>query len=166
MDAYCAEIRKLEGKFYGIEYHHVVRDQNQLADHLSKLGSSHAVIPPGVFVQDLLAPSIKEDKEVQEVSPAKQLVLIVLSPAANWREQFIKYLTSTEVPADKTETECLIRRSKHYVLVDDNLMRKSAKERILQKCITQEEGVKLLLEIHSGSCGNHAASRTLVGKAF
>ena len=28
MDAYCAEIRKLERKFYGIEYHHVVRDQN------------------------------------------------------------------------------------------------------------------------------------------
>ncbi|XP_066319865.1 uncharacterized protein [Miscanthus floridulus] len=24
--------KKLEGKFYGIEYHHVVRDQNQLAD--------------------------------------------------------------------------------------------------------------------------------------
>ena len=24
MDAYCSEIRKLEGKFYGIEYHHVV----------------------------------------------------------------------------------------------------------------------------------------------
>ena len=28
MDAYCVKIRKLEGKFYGIEYHHVVRDQN------------------------------------------------------------------------------------------------------------------------------------------
>ena len=52
------------------------------------------------------------------------------------------------------------------MLVDDNLMRKSAKEGILQKCITQEEGVKLLLEIHSGSYGNHMASRTLVGKAF
>jgi ribonuclease HI len=24
MDAYCKEIRKLEGKFYGIEYTHVV----------------------------------------------------------------------------------------------------------------------------------------------
>ena len=24
MDAYCSEIRKLEGKFYGIEYHHIV----------------------------------------------------------------------------------------------------------------------------------------------
>ena len=64
MDAYCAEIRKLEGKFYDIEYHHMVRDQNQLADHLSKLGSSHAAILLGVFIQDLLVPSIKEDKEV------------------------------------------------------------------------------------------------------
>ena len=24
MDAYCAEIRKLKGKFYSIEYHHMV----------------------------------------------------------------------------------------------------------------------------------------------
>ena len=166
MDAYCAEIRKLEGKFYGIEYHHVVRDQNQLANHLSKICSSCAVIPPGVFVQDLLAPSIKEEKEVQEIPPAEQLVLTVPSPATDWREQFIKYLTSAKVPANKTEIERLIRQSKHYMLVDDNLMRKSAKEGILQKCITQEEGVKLLLKIHSGSCGNHAASRNLVGKAF
>ncbi|XP_066396055.1 uncharacterized protein [Miscanthus floridulus] len=136
MDAYCAEIRKLEGKFYGIMYHHVVRDQNQPADQLSKIGSSRAMVPPGVFVQDLLVPSIKEEKEVEEVPPTEQLVLAVPSPIANWREQFIKYLTSTEVPTDKTETERLIRRSKHYVLVDDNLMRKSAKEGILQKCIT------------------------------
>ncbi|XP_066323504.1 uncharacterized protein [Miscanthus floridulus] len=103
MDAYCAEIKKLEGKFYDIEYHHV----------------------------DLLAPSIKEDTEVQEVPPVEQLVLTVPSPAADWREQFIKYLTSTEVPTDKAETELLIHRSKHYVLVDGNLMRKSAKEGIL-----------------------------------
>ena len=86
MDAYCAKIKKLEGKFYGIEYHHVAHDQNQLADHLSKLGSSHTVIPLGVFVQDLLAPSIKEDKEIQEVSLAEQLVLMVPSPVADWRE--------------------------------------------------------------------------------
>ena len=90
---------------------------------------------------------------------------MVPSPAADWREQFIKYLSSAEVPTDKTKTKCLIRRSKHYVLVDGNLMRKSAKEGILQKCITQE-GVKLLLKIQSGSCGNHVASRNLVDKAF
>ena len=136
MDAYCVEIRKLEGKFYGIEYHHVVRDQNQLANHLSKIGSSHTVIPPRVFVQDLFMSSIKEEKEVREIPPAEQLVLTVPSPVADCREQFIKYLTSAEVPVDKTETECLVYRSKLYVLVDGSLMRKSAKEEILQKCIT------------------------------
>ena len=94
------------------------------------------------------------------------MILVVPSPAADWREKFIRYLTSVEAPVDKTETEHLIHRSKHYVLVDDNLMRKSAKEGILQKCITQEDGVKLLLKIHSGSYGNHAALRTLVGKSF
>ena len=124
------------------------------------------MVPPEVFVQDLVASSIKEEKEIQEVPPAKQLVLTVPLPTADWREQFIKYLSSAEVPADKTETECLTRQSKHYVLVNDNLMRKSAKEGILQKCIIQEDGVKLLLEIHFGSYGNHVASRTLVGKAF
>ena len=61
---------------------------------------------------------------------------MVPSPVADWREQFIKYLTNAKVPTDKTETECLIRQSKHYVLVDGNLMRKSAKEGILHKCIT------------------------------
>ena len=90
MDAYYAKIRKLEGKFYGIEYHHVVRDQNQPADQLSKIGSSRAVVLPGVFIQDLLVPSIKEEKEVEEVPPAEQLVLAVPSPVADWREQFIK----------------------------------------------------------------------------
>ena len=71
MDVYCSEIRKLESKFYGIEYHHMVRDQNQPADQLSKIGSSHAAVPPGIFAQDLLAPSIKEDKVVLEIPPAE-----------------------------------------------------------------------------------------------
>ena len=54
------------------------------------------MIAPGVFVQDLSMPSIKEEKEVQEIPPAEQLVLTVPSPAADWREQFIKYLTSVK----------------------------------------------------------------------
>ena len=63
------------------------------------------MILPGVFIQDLFMPSIKTEKEVQEIPPTEQLVLTVPSSATDWREQFIKYLTSTEVPADKTKTE-------------------------------------------------------------
>ena len=57
-------------------------------------------------------------------------------------------------------------RSKQYLLVDGKLWRKNAKEEILMKCITQEDGEQLLDKIHSSSYGNHAVLRTLVGKAF
>jgi len=45
-------------------------------------------------------------------------------------------------------------------------MRKHASSKVLLKCISQDDGIKLLDDIHAGSCGNHVASRTLVGKAF
>jgi ribonuclease HI len=60
MDAYCVEVRKLENKFYGLEFHHIVRDNNIAADVLSKLGSTRAQVPAGVFVHELHAPSIPE----------------------------------------------------------------------------------------------------------
>ena len=69
MDAYCAAIRKLEDKFYGIEYHHVVWADNQATDELSKLGSTQAEVPAGVFIQDLVTPSIKQGQEGVEEKP-------------------------------------------------------------------------------------------------
>jgi hypothetical protein len=59
-----------------------------------------------------------------------------------------------------------MRRSKQYLLVDGVLMHKNAKEAVLMKCITREVDIQLLHEIHSGTCGNHAASWTLFSKAF
>jgi hypothetical protein len=58
MNAYCAEVCKLEDHFEGIEFHYVSRDNNVVADILSKLGSKHTLVPAGVFVQDLRKPSI------------------------------------------------------------------------------------------------------------
>jgi ribonuclease HI len=59
MDTCVQEVRKLENKFSGLEVHHVVRDHNVGADILSKLGSTRAQVPAGVFVQELKQPSIK-----------------------------------------------------------------------------------------------------------
>jgi ribonuclease HI len=60
IDAYCLEVRKLKNKFYGLEFHHVVRDNNVAADVMSKLGSTRSQVPAGVFVHELHAPSILE----------------------------------------------------------------------------------------------------------
>jgi hypothetical protein len=55
MDVYYLEVRKLKNKFYDLEFHHVVRDNNVAVDILSKLGSTRAQVPVGVFVHELHA---------------------------------------------------------------------------------------------------------------
>jgi ribonuclease HI len=50
MDAYVQEVHKLENKFSGLKVHHVVREHNVGADILSKLGSTRAQVPVGVFI--------------------------------------------------------------------------------------------------------------------
>ena len=132
MDAYCAVIRKLEDKFYGIEYHHMVWANNQEADELSKIESTRANVPAKVFVQDLVTPSIKQGQEGVEEKPTTE-PLVASAPAlsSDWRQPFIKYLTTIDVPADNTERECLTRRSKHYILVEGKLYHKNAKEELL-----------------------------------
>jgi hypothetical protein len=176
MDAYCKEIRKLEGKFNGIEYTHVVQDKNQAVDELSKLGSSRSQVPHGVFIQDLVKPSIKEKADLVDEKPADQPLVATVPPpstteststtlavpsttnADDWRVPLIKFLQDGTGYADRTENERLMHCSKLYLLVDGVLMRKNAKEEVLMKCITREVGIQLLHEIHSGTCGNHAAS--------
>jgi hypothetical protein len=37
---------------------------------------------------------------------------------------------------------------------------------MLMKCIPTKQGKELLLKIHVGICGHHAAPKLLVGKAF
>jgi hypothetical protein len=53
-----------------------------------------------------------------------------------------------------------------YVVVGGNLYKHESASGILMKCVSMEEGKEILQEIHEGVCGNHTASRTLVGKAF
>jgi hypothetical protein len=165
MDAYCLEVCKLENKFYGLEFHHIVRDNNVAPDVLSKLGSTRAQVPAGVFVHELHAPSIPELAPTTTDSappPAGQEVMMI---DVDWRQPFIDYIREQKVPTDKNLAEQIIRRAKSYVLVGDKLYRQGATSGVLMKCVPREEGKDILEEIHKGVYGSHASSRTLVIKA-
>jgi hypothetical protein len=68
--------------------------------------------------------------------------------------------------ARSAEAARVMCRSKDFVLVDSKLYRCGARSGVLMKCVTREDGNDILQEIHEGICGNHTASRTLVGKAY
>jgi hypothetical protein len=87
MSKYCAGVRKLEDKFEGLEFHHVERDRSAAADALSKLGSSRAQVPPGIFVQEVSRPSIFSD-QTEECNTLSQPEL----DPNDWREPIIRYI--------------------------------------------------------------------------
>ena len=67
MDAYCQEVRKLEGRFQGLELHHIPRKQNPDADALAKMAAERkAAAPSDVFVNDLNAPSAREKQPIAD----------------------------------------------------------------------------------------------------
>jgi hypothetical protein len=82
-----------------------------------------------------------------------------------WISEIWDYLKENILPEDHVSTERIVRLAKRYPVVEGDLYRHGANG-ILMRCITQEEGRELLVEIHGGECGSHSASRTLVGKAF
>jgi len=137
MDAYCREIRKLEAKFYGLEFHHVPRDDNVAADVLSKLGSKRSVVPPGVFVQALRTPTGKTEEEPPtkaDLVPAIGQEVLTLD--TDWRSPIIDFIKNNKsYPMDK-EHEKLARRSSNYVVIGTELFRHSASSGTLCKCIT------------------------------
>jgi ribonuclease HI len=160
MGKYYVAIRKLVDKFEGLEFHHVERDRNAAADKLSKLQSSRAQVPPGIFVQEVSCPSIILD-HAEECNTLSQSEL---DPNV-WREPIIGYIKNEEELDDKAAAERIARQSSHYTLIGDTLYIRGV-TRVLMKCIHSAIGKQLLEEIHAGQCGVHDASRTLVGKVF
>jgi ribonuclease HI len=64
IDAYCAKVHKLEKNFEGFAILHVLRNSSIATDILAKLGSDRAKVPPGVFIEELSVPSIKQPSEI------------------------------------------------------------------------------------------------------
>ncbi|XP_066334508.1 uncharacterized protein [Miscanthus floridulus] len=148
MDAYCAEVRKLEKHFQGLEIHHVVRYLNVAADVLAKVRSDRALVPAGVFVQELAASSIKQEATPSVDTPMRDVQVLTVTPS--WTQVFIDYIRDHKLPADKVEVEQVTRRSRNYVLVGDKLYRRGVSSGVLLKFIIAEEGKEILEEIHAG----------------
>ena len=57
MEAYLAEVRKMEKQFLGLELQHVPRGTTKEADDIAKRASKRQPQEPGVFEEQLFKPS-------------------------------------------------------------------------------------------------------------
>jgi ribonuclease HI len=125
MNAYYAEVRKLEAHFKGLEFHHFCRDNNVAADVLSKLGSKHALVPAGVFVQDLCKPSIRllNDPEMLQsnVSLLGRRDVLMAEAEDDWCLDFIAYILEKRIPEDKVKSEKIVWHNAVYIVIGTKL---------------------------------------------
>ena len=78
---------------------------------------------------------------------------------------YLDYLLREVMPTNKTEARWLAHHATSFVLVEDELYKRSHIG-ILQHYIPIEQGKRLLSDIHGGICGHHATPTTLVGNMF
>jgi ribonuclease HI len=183
MIAYRAMYDKLEGNFEGCEVTHISRESNEEADNLANIGSRCLPIPPGVFFEEIYERSVKikpaADPALATRSGAKQAnttpavgtenlpkdTATIMLVEAVWTKPYLAYLMRGELLEDPIHQRQVMRRSKAFTIINGKLY-KCSTTGVLQRCIAQEDGIALLQEIHEGTCGHHASSRTLIAKAF
>jgi ribonuclease HI len=123
MAAYCQAVRDLEGKFHGLELHHVLHDYNKAANVLTKVASSRSPIPHGVLASDQHQPSIREEGEKPPKKPGPEVMAIDEPPEVNlddpdWRFPILECLVEGKIPSDQMEARCIARRAKAFVLIN------------------------------------------------
>jgi ribonuclease HI len=146
MMLYCQQFYKMENNFDGLEYMHILRGKNEITDELAKLGSSGAMVPTGVFVEELHEPTIskalvkanKAAESSQETpSPSDSITKSpeVMENHSDSRTPFMIYLRTGGLLEDMVECEQLHQLAGQYTIVNDELYRRGANG-TLMKCVT------------------------------
>jgi hypothetical protein len=82
-----------------------------------------------------------------------------------WRAPITLYLQGHYHPIDRNEAKRLKHKSRDFTIVEGQLYKKGISQPML-KCITKTEGIEILREVHSGTCGSHSGPRSLVAKVI
>ncbi|XP_071680159.1 uncharacterized protein [Lolium perenne] len=75
------------------------------------------------------------------------------------------FLERQVLPMDEAEGRMIVRRYISFTIINNEIYNRSISG-VFQRCVTSEEGRKILRDIHAGDCGHHAAARSIVAKAL
>jgi hypothetical protein len=117
---------------------------------------------------DLSVPGTSQPKEIDYVSVEVMEIdqtVFTSREVPSWAHPIMDFMVNGQLPADEAEARRILRRSKAYTIINNEIYKRSTTG-VLQRCVESSEGQEMLQEIHQGECGHHASSRALVSKAF
>ena len=136
------------------EFVQVPRNQNALADEISKLASSEE----GGLSNNLAM-------EIQKHPSIKEVPTLTIQSTNSWMTLIISFLLDRHLPQDTDEARKIKKRAARFTILNDTLYKRGFSMPYL-KCVDEDEAKYILEEIHEGVCGDHAGLRSLVSKVI
>jgi hypothetical protein len=164
MDEYLVEVRRMKKFFDGFEVLYVPRPNNHDADHLAWITFSRAPTPSDVIMVKLSKPSVKLAEPISEVN-----LIIIDGPNQErlfgWMNPIRMFLCNQPLSDDNAKVEHIACKAKMYHLTDRELYRQGTNG-MMMRCISREEVIQLLQNIHSSVCRSHSSWCSIIGKVF
>jgi hypothetical protein len=162
---YLTAIRSLERQFKGFTLQHVDHARNEEADALAKAAARGETLPSDMFYHVIGTPAVRNPEGLQVTNDAEGHRIVNLTMTEDWRAPITLFLQGYYHPSDVNEAKRLKHRRRDFVLVGDQLYKKGISQPML-KCVTETEGIQILREVHSGTCGSHSGHRALAAKVI
>jgi hypothetical protein len=162
---YLTTVRSLERQFKGFTLQHVDRARNKEADALAKAAARGETLPSDVFYHVVGTPAVRNPEGLQVTNDAEGHRIVNLIMTEDWQALITLFLQGYYHPSDVNEAKRLKHRSRDIKLVGDQLYKKGISQPML-KCMTKTEGIQILREVHSRTCGSHSGPRALTAKVI
>lgn len=156
MVPYYQYIKELIRCFDCVEFDHIPREKNQIADALATLAAMFDLDPLG---------EIKVIKIEQCKVQAHCLNVGVEPDGRPWYYDVKQYLEKREYPPKASDNDKrTIRRFSGSFLLDKDMLYKRSSGFVLLRCIGTEESKQIMEEIHEGICGTHSSRYSMSRK--
>jgi ribonuclease HI len=162
---YLTAVRSLERQFKGFTLQHVGRARNEEADALAKAAARGEILPSDVFYHVIGTPVVCNPEGLQVANDAEGHRIVNLIMTEDWRAPITLFLQGYYHPGDINEAKHLKHQSRDFILVGGQLYKKGISQPML-KCVTETEGIQILREVHSETCGSHSWPRALAAKVI
>jgi hypothetical protein len=153
---YYEFLKPLIDQFDEINFDHVPREQNQLADALATLAS----------LVTLSDDNTAQIKIKFSDCPAYEILDIEEEPDHKpWYHDILTYVKSQEYPPHATENDKkTIRRLAMGFCLRSNILYKRACDGLLLRCLNEKEARQVVQEVHEGSCASHPSGHNMARK--
>jgi hypothetical protein len=146
---YLVFVQQLLQEFQECALHHIPREENYEANRMAQVASRYRpIVDEKVKIEALKVrtlPSIftrQLGTEIFTLEVGKE----------DWRSPIISYLRS---PSGCTNNALKLKARRYVLIEEDECLFKCRANGILLKCISIEEAIQVMVEVHEGICGAH-----------